>query len=245
MRTAPVLPTGGMPDRGMPAWAVSVGAIVLLAWAAVVASLALPTSHAVSAIAVGWMVMVVAMMVPTVARPIRRIAAGRSSRAYAFLGGYVVAWTVTVPIAGLVMSAPVWNMASALALVFGVGLYQLLPTTARNLRRCRSLDASASAWSLGLRQGWSCTIACLPMMIAVMVAIMVTGAGPVASTALLLAACGFMIWEKSPAVPIAAIRASGVALVLASAIAFTVGLGMGAGTQHHGVSAQETGVSRS
>jgi hypothetical protein len=54
-----------------------------------------------------------------------------------------------------------------------------------------------------------------------------------------------MIWEKSPSVTRAAIRGSGIAIVLASVIAFTFGLGMNATGHVHDASGQATGVSRS
>ena len=238
MSTAPVTPT-----RRVPAWAVAVGALVLVAW---IGMLAMPMSHELSAFAVGWVLMVIAMMVPTVARPMMRISSGSGTRAFAFMGGYVLAWTLSLPLAALVMRAAVWSTTSVTVLWIAVGCYQLLPTTARNLRRCRSLDAAASAGSLGARQGLSCMIACLPMMLAVMLSIMVWNTALVPTALMVLAACAFMIWEKSPSVSRTAIRASGIALVMASILAFTIGMGAGStGHLHDDPASQSMGVSRS
>jgi len=237
MSTAPLTPT-----RRAPAWAFGVGAIVLASWFAM---LAMPMSHRLSDFSAGWLVMVIAMMVPTVARPMMRIAQGQGLRAFAFMLGYVAVWMLSLPIALLAMRAPIWNANSVLVLWIAVGIYQLLPTTSRNLRRCRSLDASASAGALGIRQGISCMIACLPMMLAVMLSIMVWNT-PVALTALVVfAACAFMIWEKSPSVSRATIRISGAVIVLAAVLMFTIGVGSGATGHVHDSSAHAVGVSRS
>jgi len=232
----------GSAARRIPAWAIGASAIVLVAW---VGMLALPMSHALTSVAAGWVLMVVAMMVPTVARPMLRISAGSGLRAFSFMAGYVLAWTLSLPIAVLVMRASVWSTTSVVVLWIAVGFYQLLPTTSRNLRRCRSLDATASAGALGVRQGFSCMIACLPMMLAVMLSIMVWTTALVPTALIVLAACAFMIWEKSPSVSRTAIRASGIAIVLASIIAFTIGIGMAAGGHVHDSSAHAMGVSRS
>ncbi len=230
------------PTRRVQAWVAGAGAIVLEAWAGM---LAVPMSHALTAIAAGWVLMVIAMMVPTVARPMLRISAGSGSRAFAFMAGYVLAWTLSLPIAVLVMRAPIWSTTSVLVLWIAVGFYQLLPTTSKNLRRCRSLDATAAPSSLGVRQGISCMIACLPMMLAVMLSIMVWNTALVATALIVLATCTFMIWEKSPSVSRTAIRASGIAIVLASVVAFTFGIGMNATGHVHDASAHAMGVSRS
>lgn len=88
-------------------------------------------------------------------------------------------------------------------------------------------------------------IACLPMMLAVMLSIMVWNTALVATALIVLATCTFMIWEKSPSVSRTAIRASGIAIVLASVVAFTFGIGMNATGHVHDASAHAMGVSRS
>jgi hypothetical protein len=228
--------------RRVPAWTVVAAAVVLASW---VGMLAIPMSHDLPAVAAGWVLMVIAMMVPTVARPMLRISAGNGTRAFAFISGYVLAWTLSLPIAGLVMRAPIWGTTSVIVLWIAVGFYQLLPTTAKNLRRCRSLDATASASSLGVRQGIACMIACLPMMLAVMLSIMVWNTAIVPTALIVLAACAFMIWEKTPSVSRAAIRGSGIAIFLASVVAFTFGIGMSDTGHVHDASGQATGVSKS
>jgi hypothetical protein len=201
---------------------VVAAAVVLASW---VGMLAIPMSHDLPAVAAGWVLMVIAMMVPTVARPMLRISAGNGTRAFAFISGYVLAWTLSLPIAALVMRAPIWSTTSVIVLWIA--------------------DATASASSLGVRQGIACMIACLPMMLAVMLSIMVWNTAIVLTALIVLAACAFMIWEKTPSVSRTAIRGSGIAIVLASVVAFTFGIGM-SGTGHvHDASGQATGVSRS
>jgi Predicted metal-binding integral membrane protein (DUF2182) len=236
MSTAPIT------TRRVPAWAMAAGALVLASW---VGMLAIPMTHEITAVAAGWVLMVIAMMVPTVARPMMRISGGSGARAFAFMSGYVLAWTLSLPAAALIMRAPYWSTTSALVLWVAVGFYQLLPSTARNLRRCRSLDATASAGMLGIRQGIACMIACLPMMLAVMISIMVWNTAIMVTALIVLAACVFMIWEKSPSVPRAAIRGSGIAIVVLSVIAFVAGMGMGPAGSVHDSSTHAMGVSRS
>jgi hypothetical protein len=207
--------------------------------------LLIPMSHQISELSAGWFVMVIAMMVPTVARPMMRIAQGRGSRAFAFMLGYVAVWMLSLPIAIIVMRAPFWSTTSVLLLWITVGVYQMLPSTAAHLRRCRSLDATASPGSLGVRQGIACMIAGLPMMLAVMLSVMVWGLGALPAALLLLAASVFMVWEKSPSVSRATIRISGVVIVLGSVLMFTIGLGSGATGHVHDASAHAVGVSRS
>ncbi len=228
--------------RRLPAWAYAMSAIVLAAWAAMVL---IPMSHRIPEQSAGWLVMVVAMMVPTVARPMMRISRGEGTRAFAFMLGYVAIWMVSLPIALIVMSAPFWNPSSVLVLWIAVGAYQLLPSTMSHLRRCRSLDASATPAMLGVRQGIACMIACLPMMLAVMLSVMEWGMAAVPAAALLLAASAFMIWEKSPSVTRSMIRASGVAVILTSVVMFTIGFGSGSAGHEHAGESQASGVSRS
>lgn len=228
--------------RRVPAWAVVVAAVVLASW---VGMLVIPMTHEIPAVIAGWVLMVIAMMVPTVARPMLRISRGSGVRAFAFITGYVLAWTLSLPIAAIVMRAPIWSTSSVLVLWIAVGCYQLLPTTSKNLRRCRSLDATAAPAMLGIRQGFACMIACLPMMLAVMISIMVWNTALAATALIVLAACVFMIWEKSPSVSRVAIRASGIAIILAAVLSFTIGVGMNSSGHVHDSAAQAGGVSRS
>lgn len=228
--------------RRLPAWAYAMSAIVLAAWAAMVL---IPMSHRIPEQSAAWAIMVIAMMVPTVARPMMRISRGQGTRAFAFMLGYVAIWMVSLPIAIIVMSAPFWNPSSVLMLWIAVGAYQLLPSTMSHLRRCRSLDASATPAMLGVRQGIACMIACLPMMLAVMLSVMEWGLAAVPAAALLLAASAFMIWEKSPSVTRSMIRASGVAVILASVVMFTVGFGSASSDHVHDSASQASGISRS
>jgi hypothetical protein len=71
------------------------------------------------------------------------------------------------------------------------------------------------------------------------------GMAAVPAAALLLAASAFMIWEKSPSVTRSMIRASGVAVILASVVMFTIGFGSGSAGHQHAGQSQASGVSRS
>ena len=53
-----------------------------------------PVSHGLTAFGAMWLAMSVAMMVPTVMRPMQRAAAGSPRRAWLFLGGFVAVWFV-------------------------------------------------------------------------------------------------------------------------------------------------------
>ena len=231
-----------MRARRLPVWALAASALVIAAWAGM---LLLPMSHGLSEFSAAWLVMIVAMMVPTVARPMMRISQGEGSRAFAFMLGYVALWMLSLPIALIVMRAPFWSTTAVLLLWVAVGVYQLLPSTASHLRRCRSLDATASPSSLGARQGIACMIACLPLMITVMLSVMVWDLPTLPAAMLLLAAAVFMVWEKSPSVSRTMIRASGITMVLASVLLFTIGLGTGTTGHVHDNAGQASGVSKS
>ncbi len=228
--------------RRLPAWALAAAALVIAAWAGMVL---LPMSHGLSEFSAAWLVMIIAMMVPTVARPMMRISQGEGSRAFAFMLGYVAIWLLSLPLAIVVMRAPFWNSATVLLVWIAVGVYQLLPSTAGHLRRCRSLDATATPISLGARQGIACMIACLPLMLVVMLSVMVWNLPTLPAALLLLAAAVFMVWEKSPSVSRTMIRASGITMVLASVLLFTIGLGTGTTGHVHDEAGQASGVSRS
>ncbi|MEC8649176.1 MAG: hypothetical protein VXY08_10630, partial [Actinomycetota bacterium] len=80
---------------------VCAGWLVMVVW---------PMRHDFTGFVVGWSVMSAAMMVPTILRPMQRIAAGRASRAMSFGSGYVVVWAVLALPAWIVVSY--WPMNS-------------------------------------------------------------------------------------------------------------------------------------
>jgi hypothetical protein len=197
-------------------------AVAVLAWTVLVA---VQIPHQGNTFVQMWMLMVVAMMVPTVLRPMRRVSAGSFPRAVGFLLGYVVIWFIAVVPAYAIMRVPWTPWLLALAWV-AVGLYQSLPWTQRALRSCRSLRTEDSAWASGVRQGAACLIACGPLMFIGMATLM----APMPHAFMLLgmaALTGFMMWEKSPRVSAAAIQASGVVLILCATVALLTVSGSG------------------
>mgnify|MGYP007000077980 len=76
---------------------------------------------------VGWSVMSAAMMVPTILRPMQRIAAGRASRAVSFGSGYVVVWAALALPAWIVLSYwPINSLTLGLSWI-AVGAYLQAP----------------------------------------------------------------------------------------------------------------------
>ena len=175
----------------------------------------------VTGFAAMWAVMCLVMMAPTAARPMLRIARGSVGRGAAFLAAYLAVWLLLAipafPVAG--------RMWSAFALFLGwilVGAYQLLPSTARLMRSCRSLRTDGSPAASGLRYGLACAAACGPLMIIAMATLHAVNA-PVAVAVLAMAAVtAFIMWEKTPHVPLMAVRMSGTVMIVAAALAFTL-----------------------
>lgn len=188
-----------------PLW---VAPVVIAAW---ILMAVLPMGHAFPAFVPGWTVMVIAMMVPTVMRPMRRLAQGSSGRAAEFLAGYVIVWALMSVPAFVLMAV---SMGHAWLLGVGavlVGAYQLLPSTWQSLHRCHSLATDAPALGAGMRQGLWCARACGPLMVITMAAAMSL---PVVTGLVLMAAVtAFMIWEKSPRFSEPALRWSSLGLV--------------------------------
>lgn len=179
-----------------------------------------------------WAVMCAVMMVPTAMRPARRLAGRSAGRAIAFLVAYAVAWSVTGLIAYPVVVMLPWNSMLLFLAWLAVGAYQALPTTARHLRSCRSLKSSAAPAGAGLRYGRSCIAACLPLMITSMATIHVAGLPGWAALMTMAALCGFLMWQKEPAVSPSATRYSGVAIIGVAALIFAA-VGPGAGHGDH------------
>ena len=188
-----------------------------------------------------WAVMCLVMMVPTAARPMLRIAQGSPARGGAFLLAYVGVWLLLAlpafPIAG--------RMWAPFALFLGwilVGAYQLLPSTARLMRSCRTLHANGSPASSGLRYGLACAAACGPLMILAMATLHAVQAPLAVSVLAMGAITAFIMWEKTPRVPLVAVRMSGTVMIIAAALAFTLVAPQG----HAGhSSAAQAGTSRS
>jgi hypothetical protein len=189
--------------------AISVGWLVIVVY---------PMRHDPMGFALSWAVMSLAMMVPTVMRPMMRVAQGKSSRAVGFALGYLAIWTVSAVPAWVVMTwLPVGSLSLAVAWI-AVGAYAQAPFVLKSFHSCRSLPTSSRAMSTGLRQGLSCVIGCAPLMVVVMATIMQMNAGPLIAASVMFAAMWVMIWQKAPSTQESSLRAVGVALVIGGAL---------------------------
>lgn len=177
-----------------------------------------------------WAAMSLVMMVPTVLRPARRLARGSTLRLTGFLAGYSLIWLLV----GIVGIPLILGLASAPLLVFAgwvaVGIWQVQPRTAALLRRCQGLDPRGSVLRSGVRQGMWCTASCAPLMVVAMATAHALGAAPAVMWLAMVALTGFVIWERHPRVPLAAVRFAGVAMILVAAALFVLG---GAGHGAH------------
>jgi hypothetical protein len=213
--------------RATPASVVLAVSAIVVAW---VALILIPMRHEPRPFILMWIVMSVAMMIPTVLRPLRRIAHNSPERATSFLLGYVCIWTLMAFPAYALMQVS-WTVPSLALLWLLVGLHQAMPWTHRALHACRRLDSNQSAWRSGLQQGRACVIACAPVMIVAMLTVMSMGSIHAISVAVMCALTLFMVWEKQPHVPISAIHASALVFV-GVGIAMWLTSGSGGGHVH-------------
>lgn len=207
----------------MPVALAVVGAWIVLA--------ALPASHGAVAFALMWAAMTVAMMVPTVLRPLQRAAAGSTPRGLAFVAGFVVVWLVAGVPAYLLMNAAVWTPAWIAIIWMAAGGYQLTPWMLRNMTACHTVPFDGRPLAYGARQGVRCVASCWPVMVAVMVTAMAIP-NAVLSLAVLAAVTVVICWEKDPRTNARMVAALGIALLLVGAAGF-VTLGGGSGGSHH------------
>ena len=189
--------------------AISVGWVVMVMY---------PMRHDLMGFALSWAVMSLAMMVPTVMRPMMRIAQGKASRAVGFALGYLAIWTaLAIPAWIAVTRFPIGALTLAVAWI-AVGAYAQVPFVLKSFRSCKSLPATSHSMAAGLRQGVSCVIGCAPMMVVVMATIMQVNAGPLVAAVVMFAVMWLMIWQKAPSTQESALRALGVALVIGGAL---------------------------
>lgn len=213
-----------------------IGATVLLPGVAVVLSawvvLAMVRDHvSIPSFATMWLAMSVAMMVPTVLRPMMRAAQGSAARAWRFTLGFLAVWLMAGLPSYLVMNAVEWTpgwIATAWVLA---GAYQLTPLMQRNVTTCRSVRFSGNPLDYGVRQGVRCVASCWPVMIAVMVTAMALP-GTVPSLLALVAVTALLCWEKQPGTTARAVASVGVAMLLVAA-GGAVLLGGGGSPAHH------------
>lgn len=204
------------------------GALLVLAGWAV---LAVARDHrAVAAFAAMWAAMSIAMMVPTVLRPMMRAADGSVARAWSFLAGFVVVWLVAGVPTYLVMNAIDWTPFWIAATWFVAGAYQVTPFMHRQLGTCRSVRYDGDATQYGVRQGLRCVASCWPVMLAVMITAMALP-GLVLPLLALVAVTALLCWEKQPGVASRAIASVGMAMLLLAAGGYV--LVGGGGAAHH------------
>lgn len=208
--------------------------VVLPAVLAVVAAwvvLALVTDHAsIPTFAVMWGAMSVAMMLPTVTRPMMRAADGSVARAWTFLGAFLAVWLVAGVPAYLLTGALQWTPFWIALAWIAAGAYQVLPLQHRLVRSCSSVPYAGHALAYGTRQGLRCVAACAPIMLAAMVTAMALP-GFVAPVLLLLGLTVLLCWEREPATPRQAMVVVGMVLML-TAVAAVMLFGSGAGHLH-------------
>lgn len=202
-------------------------AAVLAAWIVV----ALATDHSsVGTFSVMWVAMSIAMMLPTVTRPMMKAADGSPRRAWTFLSTYLVVWLVAGVPAYLLMNAIQWTPFWIALTWIVAGLYQVLPVQHRLARSCSSVSYTGGASDYGFRQGVRSLASCAPIMLAAMVTAMVLP-GLVAPVALLLGITVLLCWEREPSTPRQAMVGAGMAMMLL-AVAGVMLFGSGAGHLH-------------
>jgi len=185
---------------------------ILVAWIV----LAFATDHgAVGTFAVMWVAMSIAMMLPTVARPMLRAADGSPTRAWAFLGSFGAAWLLAGVPAYVLMNAIAWTPFWIALTWIVAGAYQVLPVQHRLVRSCSSVRYAGGAAAYGFRQGLRCIASCAPVMLAAMVTAMVLP-GFVAPILLLLGVTVLLCWEREPSTPKQAMVAVGMGMMLAA-----------------------------
>jgi predicted metal-binding membrane protein len=200
---------------------------VLVAWITV----ALATDHAsAGTFTVMWIAMSIAMMLPTVTRPMMRAAEGSPRRAWTFLFTYVLVWLVAGVPAYLLMNAIEWTPFWIALTWIVAGLYQALPVQHRLARSCSSVAYDGRAGDYGLRQGVRSVASCAPIMLAAMVTAMALP-GFIAPVALLLGITVLLCWEREPSTPRQAMVGVGMAMMLL-AVAGVMLFGSGAGHLH-------------
>jgi predicted metal-binding membrane protein len=178
-----------------------------------------------------WLAMAVAMMVPTVLRPLMRAADGSVLRAWEFVGGFVAVWLLAGVPTYLLLGSIAWTPGWIAATWIVAGAYQLTPLMQRNMRTCRSVRFDGDPAAYGIRQGLRCVASCWPVMLAVMVTAMALP-GTVLPLLALLAVTALLCWEKQPAATARALAAVGMAMLLVAA-GGAVLLGGGGGSAHH------------
>jgi predicted metal-binding membrane protein len=178
-----------------------------------------------------WLAMSVAMMIPTVLRPMLRAAEGSVARAWLFVGGFVAVWLVAGIPAFLAMRVVAWTPGWIAAVWIAAGAYQLTPLMQRNLTTCRSIRFDGDPGRYGARQGVRCVVSCWPVMLAVMLTEMALP-GNVLPLLALVGVTALLCWEKRPQTTARALAAVGLAMLLVAAGGVVL-FGGGGTSAHH------------
>lgn len=226
---------------GQPAMVLAMYATAAFAWWSS-ASASMPASMA--AFLVGWLVMMGAMMLPTLVPVLTLYWRAARRRTVApvpvFLAGYFVVWAAAgVPaylawrrIQPAMMAGRSWPGTVAGAVLMLAGAYQLSPLKTACLRGCRtpltaftairgSLGRPATAWRVGARNGLWCLGCCWALM-SVLVAVGVMQPWWMAGIAVLIFVEKALPFGPRLSAPIAVLLAgAGVALLLHPALLMT------------------------
>lgn len=194
--------------RWSHAWLIPFGTLILIAWAISASSgsvLSLTAfcsaktwgglplsasldmaliSHSLASLALGWAVMVVAMMLPLAIAPLRHVRArsfaSRKTRStLLFVTGFIAVWML----AGVILETAAWLLRWAVPASFAIGLgiatalaWQVSPAKQWCLNRCHQrpplaafgLDADLDAIRFGIAHGAVCAGACWALMLAIL-----------------------------------------------------------------------------
>jgi hypothetical protein len=201
---------------------------VLAAWVLLIVE---PRSHTVGDFAPMWVAMTLAMMVPTVLRPMARAADGSPARAWAFVLGFVSVWCAAGVPAFVVLTGITWTPFWTALLWLGVGAYQVMPGTYPLLSSCSGIRFHGDPVRYGARQGLRCVASCGPIMVGVMATAMLLP-GLILPLALLVGLTVLLCWEKSARATARSVAAVGVVLVALAAGSLVLGVGSNAGGHH-------------
>lgn len=216
MRLHCEFPLSGLLARVIPFGAVSA------AW---IAMLLVPALH--HTLIPGWVVMVIGMMIPTVLRPMLKVADDHWTRAVTFLAGYVLLWVLAAAPLALVPTTDLGSFGIG-GLWILAGVVQVLPSTVRALHACRGLRRADGPWNAGVRQGIWCVRSCWLLMVATVATANLMPA--FASLGLMIIATAVMLWEKSRSASATSIRALGIAFIILGAAIMV----LAPGTHLHG-----------
>lgn len=215
--------------------------IVGVAW---VALLLLPMGHAPASFAAMWLAMTVAMMVPTVLRPLSRAADGSATRASAFLAGFVAPWLIVGLPAFVMLGAVAWSPGWVAFAWILAGAYQLTPWTQRRFSDCRAIAFRRDPWRYGARQGLRCVASCGPLMVASMATAMAV-VSPVVGLGVMALVTALVCWQKAPRTSGRAIATVGLGILVVGALGLALGGGSAAVPHHPSGQAESSGTSTS